>query len=198
MRLVILLLWGALCALQAVILDEAQLLNQEVKDKLTTMSAELEAKTGIKAHLITHPNTNNLPVGSIPANYLQMHDLEGEYAVLVLVPPKAGEKTGKVDLFLSNPELCDKEEILSPLPNTGSILPILTANKAEDVYNAALLNGFADVCERIAAGKNAVLTTAIGNQNRSTINFVRYFIYGFLVLAILIFAYKSMRAKIKK
>lgn len=194
MRLIILLLWGALCTLQAIVLDEANILKPEVEERLTQMSAELEARTGVKAHLLTHLNPDNLTLSNLAGEYFEQRD---EFAVLVLVPKKAGEKAGKVDLFLSSPDLCDKSEVLSPLPNTGSILPILVANKAEDIYNAAMLNGFADICERIAANKGSALTSQLGNENRTTLNIVRYFVYGFLLFGVILFAYKSLKAKQK-
>ena len=112
----------------------------------------------------------------------------------MLVPKKIDEKTGKVDIILSNPNLLDKDAVLSPMPNTGTILPLL-ASKRDDIYNAALLNGFADIAERIALSKGVELQSAIGSSNKTTLTWIRYPLYGFLLFAIIVFVTKSLRKK---
>lgn len=192
MRILFLLFWGALCALNALVFDEAKLLNKDVLLKAEELSTELEARTGVKAFLITHNNENQSRLNDIAAEFVNFTE-DAPYAVLILVPKKAGQKSGQVDIILSDPTLCEKDEILSPVPNTGSILPLLVANKAEDIYNAALLNGFADMCERIASKKGAALVSEIGSENRVAINLIRYFMYGSLGLVIFVLFFKQLK-----
>ena len=191
MRYFIAIFVGALCALNALIIDEAKLLNPNVLSKLETMSSELKEKTNINAHLLTSTNPNNLSLKELASTKFE---LSGEYAILVLVPKKIDEKTGKVDIILSNPDLLDKDAVLSPMPNTGTILPLL-ASKRDDIYNAALLNGFADIAERIALSKGVELQSAIGSSNKTTLTWIRYLLYGFLLFAIIVFVTKSLRKK---
>lgn len=191
MRYFIAIFVGALCALNAFIIDEAKLLNPNVLAKLDEMSSELKEKTNVNAHLLTSTNPNNLSLKELASANLE---LGGEYAVLVLVPKKLDEKTGKVDIILSDPALLDKDAVLSPMPNTGTILPLL-ASKRDDIYNAALLNGFADIAERIAASKGVELASAIGSSNKTTLTWIRYPLYGFLLFAIIVFVLKSLRKK---
>lgn len=179
--------------LNANVIDNAKLLNPSVLIKINQLGNELENKTGIRVDLLTSQNENNLSLSELAKPYLP----RAPYAFLVLVPAKPGQKSGKVDLFLSDNALVDKDEVLSPRPNTGSILPILVANKAEDIYNAALLNGYADICERIANSKNITLENAIGSQNRNTLNALRYLIYSLVFLALIVLMYKKYIKKAK-
>ena len=192
MRILFLLFWGALCALNALVFDKAKLLNKDVLLKTEELSTELEARTGVKAFLITHNNDQKQKLKDIVAQYVDF-ETNKPYAVLILVPKKAGQKSGQVDIILSDPTLCEKDEILSPVPNTGSILPLLVANKAEDIYNAALLNGFADMCEKIAARKDTALVSELGSENRVAINLIRYFMYGSLGLVIFVLFFKQLK-----
>lgn len=180
--------------LSANVIDEAKLLNPNVLAKINQLGSELESKTGVRVDLLTHENKDELNLHELVKPYLS----KAPYALLVLVPPKAGQKSGKVDIFLSESNLVDKDEVLSPRPNTGSILPVLVANKAEDIYNAALLNGYADICERIAASKGIALENAIGSSNRNTLNVLRYFIYGSILLVLGVFVYKKYFKKASK
>lgn len=179
--------------LNANVIDNAKLLNPSVLTKINQLGNELENKTGIRVDLLTSQNENNLSLSELAKPYLP----RAPYALLVLVPAKPGQKSGKVDLFLSDNALVNKDEILSPRPNTGSILPILVANKAEDIYNAALLNGYADICERIANSKNITLENAIGSQNRNTLNALRYLIYSLVLLVLIMLIYKKYIKKAK-
>lgn len=63
--------------------------------------------------------------------------------------------------------------MLSPYPGTGSILPILATNKG-DIYNAAILNGYGDMVDRLAQARGIELQHSIGNANRDTINILEF------------------------
>ncbi len=90
--------------------------------------------------------------------------------------------------------LIDKEAVLSPYPGTGSILPILATNKG-DIYNAAILNGYADIVDRVAKSLGLQLEHSIGNANRDTINILRILIYGFICFALLYYAQRRIKRK---
>jgi hypothetical protein len=78
----------------------------------------------------------------------------------------------------------DKEQILSPFPNSGTILPILTmkAKKAtvSEKFAAAVQNGYTDLAEQIAESKGVVLQTAVGSSNKTIINILRLIFYGMI------------------
>ncbi len=160
----------------AEVLDEAGIFNDEVKALATAISDELYAKSGVRINLVSQTS-------------LREPGLSG--VTLAFVPTTTGEHAqhGKVKIFAA-PELLalfDADAVMSPYPHKGTILPILANPKATDIYNAAALNGFADIAERIAKTKGVELQTSIGSANRQTLNAVRFGAYGFLAGVVLIF-----------
>ncbi|ANE35475.1 putative membrane protein [Campylobacter iguaniorum] len=177
--------------LNATVIDNANILSVPVKDKLDTIGLELQTKTGIKFDLITFAKLDGQKLEFLIEPYIK--DLS--YVVLALVPKELGAKSGKVDIFGSNDalKLFDKEAVLSPYPESGSIIPILVSKKETDIYNAAMLNGYADVADRIASSKGVKLESSIGNSNRDTINILRYLIYGSIILVIVVFMIRKFK-----
>ncbi len=57
--------------------------------------------------------------------------------------------------------------------------------------SAALLNGYADLSERIAKSKNIELENALGNTNRDLISFLNISIFGFLFMVIGRYLYRK-------
>ena len=86
--------------LSANVIDEAKLLNPNVLAKINQLGSELESKTGVRVDLLTHENKDESNLHELVKPYLP----NAPYALLVLVPPKAGQKSGKVDIFLSDGE----------------------------------------------------------------------------------------------
>ena len=74
-------------------------------------------------------------------------------------------------------------------------MPILASNKGKDIYNAAILNGYADITERIARYFNIKLENSIGNANRDTLNVLRIGIYGFLCIAALYYVQRKVKKR---
>lgn len=184
----ILLAFFALAGLLgASVINKDAILSPEVSAKIAQISSELKEKTGVNTLVIA---TNDLGKTS-PNELVSSLNLAPPYAVLLLskaVRAKDGSIHPLVDIIASDEalKLFDKAQILSPFPERGTILPILTSNKGKDIYNAALLNGYADLAEQIASSKGVKLQSGIGSANKHTLNFLRYLIYGFLVVAVVI------------
>lgn len=98
----------------------------------------------------------------------------------------------KVDIIGSKGALTliDKEAVLSPYPGIGSILPILATNKG-DIYNAAILNGYGDMVDRLAQARGIELQHSIGNANRDTINILKIFNLWLYLLCVVILRSKK-------
>ncbi|MCW1359687.1 hypothetical protein [Campylobacter sp. CCS1377] len=161
-------------------------LNDKVVNELNLMGNELYEKTGVfvAAAISDKTDFNEL---------LKFKDkLPSPFILLVL-----SKKSHQLDIIATKEALVffDKEKVLSPYPWSGSILPLLSSNKAKDQFNAAVLNGYSDIVDQVASYFNIKLVHSIGNANRDTLNVLRIGIYGFICIMALLYIQKKMRRK---
>lgn len=168
------------------VIDNANIISEAVEIKLNSIAQELKSKSGVSLDLLTIENVSGVNLKTEADIHIKT--LKPPYVVLAIVPKDFSSKAGQLDIFASNDALAlfDKEAVLSPFPQTGSIIPLLTQNKGKDIYNSSMLNGYADIADQIAASKNITLESSIGSQNRDTINIFRYLIYGSIILVIIV------------
>ena len=165
------------------VINNDEILSQKVSVKLNEIGSELYAKSGI-----------NLVVGVYKDGELEAlfkdQNLSSPYAFLLLIKGKK-----KVEIFAdaNTSKLFNKEQILSVNPESGTIIPILVSKNGKDVYNAAILNGYADIAEQIASSLNLQLESRVGNSNKTTLNFLRFFIYGLVAFFIIVIFYKKVK-----
>lgn len=165
------------------VINNDEILSQKVSVKLNEIGSELYAKSGI-----------NLAVGIYKDGDLEAlfkeQNLSSPYAFLLLIKNKK-----KVEIFAdaNTSKLFNKEQILSVNPESGTIIPILVSKNGKDVYNAAILNGYADIAEQIASSLNFQLESSVGNSNKTTLNFLRFFIYGLVAFFIIVVFYKKVK-----
>ena len=165
------------------VINNDEILSQKVSVKLNEIGSELYAKSGI-----------NLVVGVYKDGELEAlfkeQNLSSPYAFLLLIKDKK-----KVEIFTdaNTSKLFNKEQILSVNPESGTIIPILVSKNGKDVYNAAILNGYADIAEQIASSLNFQLESSVGNSNKTTLNFLRFFIYGLVAFFIIVVFYKKVK-----
>jgi hypothetical protein len=165
------------------VINNDEILSQKVSVKLNEIGSELYAKSGI-----------NLVVGVYKDGELEAlfkeQNLSSPYAFLLLIKDKK-----KVEIFADSntSKLFNKEQILSVNPESGTIIPILVSKNGKDVYNAAILNGYADIAEQIASSLNLQLESSVGNSNKTTLNFLRFFIYGLVAFFIIVIFYKKVK-----
>ncbi len=165
------------------VINNDEILSQKVSVKLNEIGSELYAKSGI-----------NLVVGVYKDGELEAlfkdQNLSSPYAFLLLIKGKK-----KVEIFAdaNTSKLFNKEQILSVNPESGTIIPILVSKNGKDVYNAAILNGYADIAEQIASSLNLQLESSVGNLNKTTLNFLRFFIYGLVAFFIIVIFYKKVK-----
>lgn len=167
------------------VLYNESVLSPKVVEEINLISKELYQKTDIYTGVVIGDKAD------FKTLIQKTDNLPKSYILLVL-----SKNSHKVDIIGSKGvlNLIDKEAILSPYSGTGSILPILATNKG-DIYNAAILNGYADIADRVAEARGVKLEHSIGNANRDTINILRILIYGFICFALLYYAQRRMKRK---
>ncbi len=165
------------------VINNDEILSQKVSVKLNEIGSELYAKSGI-----------NLAVGIYKDGELEAlfkeQNLSSPYAFLLLIKDKK-----KVEIFAdaNTSKLFNKGQILSVNPESGTIIPILVSKNGKDVYNAAILNGYADIAEQIASSLNFQHESTVGNSNKTTLNYLRFFIYGLVAFFIIVVFYKKVK-----
>ena len=171
-----------------IVLVNQNILSPAVSEKIAVLGEELASKSGVFAGVAVYESLDGKTLKEAAAQL----NLTPPYALLLLAKTEH-----KVEIFADHQtlKLFDKEKILSPYPNSGSILPILASKNGKDIFNAAVLNGYADLAEQIAASKGVSLQNAVGNQNRRTLDAFRIFIYGSIALVICVAAFRKFRRK---
>lgn len=168
------------------ILENNGILNQKVTAEIEKIGTELYQKTGIFLALAISQSKSLEELLNLQENFKE------PFALLVL-----SVNSHKVDIISSKEvaSFFDKNAVLSPYAGEGSILPILTSPKGKDIYNAAMLNGYADIAEKIANYFHIKLESSIGNANKDTLNILRIIFYSFICFAILFYFSRKVRKK---
>ena len=165
------------------VINNDEILSQKVSVKLNEIGSELYQKSGINLVVGLYKD------GELDALFKEQN-LSLPYAFLLLIKDKK-----KVEIFAdaNTSKLFNKEQILSVNPESGTIIPILVSKNGKDVYNAAILNGYADIAEQIASSLNLQLESSVGNSNKTTLNFLRFFIYGLVAFFVIVVFYKKVK-----
>lgn len=171
---------------QNFVLFNESVLSDKVVEQINAMGKELYAKSGIFVGVAVGENTE------LQALEAKANELQAPFALLVL-----SKNSHKVNIITSKEVevFFDKEAVLSPYAGEGSILPILASNKGKDIYNAAILNGYADITDKIAKYFKIKLVTSIGSANKDTLNVLRIAIYGFICIAALYYVQRKVRRR---
>lgn len=166
------------------------IISQKVSQKVESLGNELFLKTKVSVYVAIPKSLEKMDVKKY-GEFLSK-DLKQPFVLLTLA-----KNEQKVDIVNSKSldDKFDKESTLSPFPWDGTIIPLLSVKKENDKYNAAVLNGYADIVEQIAASHNVILEGAIGSTNKDIYHYVKILIYGFLVFVILRYLYKRIRGK---
>jgi hypothetical protein len=175
------------------VLKDDLFMHPEFINKIEVLGNEVEAKTGVAIYVLILKTTNGESLSVIGKD--ELAKLPQNSAILTFT-----ETEQKVDIVGYDEvlKLFDRDQILSPYPWSGTILPILGEKIKTDPrnkYSVALFNGYADIVEQIANSKNVVLENGVGDANKIVINSLRLVFYGVILLAVFFYFYKKFKRK---
>ncbi len=186
---------GAIASLtlNSQILINENIVNPKASAKINEIGAEILAKTNINIYLIAVNNLGGKKIKDYEAE--KAEELKKPYILLTL------SKDDKQVDIISSPiatDKFDKEDVLDP--TGGTIIPILVTKvkkdmKIDDKHSAAMLNGYADIAAQVANSYDIELKSGLGDTNRIIINLIRLFVYGSILLVILMYLKRRFLGK---
>jgi len=185
------LLFSNVYAKDNLILCNNSIVNSRAIGEIEKIGTELKEKSGISAYICVKKSIGHEKIKKFERNLTK--NIKGSYILLTLAL-----KQQKVDITTSQDikNLIDIDAILSPF--TGTIIPILTSRKTKDKYSAAVLNGYADITDRVAGKLKIKLKSGIGDTNRILIDILRIIIYGSFLYFIIVYSVKKYRYRKKR
>lgn len=180
------------------ILSHDELIDPRAIAKINEIGTEVETKTGVKIYLFVKENygiDDSLSMKEkfekikIYENQL-LHNLNTPYVLITMSLDQT-----HLNLFTS-PELdsiIDKNEILNDY-----IIPLLASkdkNKLFSKVSAALLNGYAQIGDEIAASKNIKLESSIGSGGKTFGTIWKVFMYFIIVTGLVAYTIAVLKSK---
>lgn len=189
--ILILFFHSNLIAKDNLILCNDGVVNSRAIGEINKIGTEIKEKTGISIYLCVKKSIKDQKIKLFEKELTLK--IKKPYIILTLAV-----KDQKVDIATSKntKNLIDIDSVLSPF--TGTIIPILTSRKTKDKYSAAMLNGYADIADRVAGKKNIKLNSSIGDTNRILVDILRIIIYSAFLYFIVMYARKKYIMKKKR
>jgi len=163
------------------------ILPQKTVDKINEIGKELRQKTGVSLYVAVVKKMDQKKIVDFEKSLTK--DLKPPFILLAL-----SVEDQKVDIYSSDDvkKRFNKEQILSPYPWEGSIIPILTAHfkNQKAAIEAAILNGYSEIAEQVAKSYGIKLKSAIGNTNRNIYYWLRILFYSIIALIFINFIYR--------
>lgn len=173
-------------------------LNQKAADKIFQIGSELKSKTGSSVYIFSQ-NSSNFPDGInreqkskiIKEKESQLiSKMSGSSAMIFI---SLGDP--HINLFLSKDleGVVDKDSILDDY-----IVPLLASkdkNSLISKYSAAVLNGYAEITDRIAESKGLKLDSSIGTAGTEVSAIWKVFLYSMIIGGLLLYTYAVLRSK---
>lgn len=171
--------------------DPDEIVLDKAEEKIQEMALEIYNKTGIVSRLDI---IKKLPAKQTITQYGKQNAQDINSSSFVLV--SFSQDDMQVDLITSSDlkDVIDKDEILDDY-----IITILVAQNKKKTdqqkYSAALLNGMAEVADRLASYKKITLESSIGSESKNFYDGLMVIIKIMVLLTILAFGYSWFKGK---
>ncbi len=174
-----------------ILCNDNGIVNNRAIGEIAKLGDELRAKSGISVYLCVEKSIKNKKIKDFEKSLIPK--MRKPYILLAMAV-----NNQKVDIQTSayTKKLIDVDSVLSPF--NGTIIPILTTRKNKDKYSAAMLNGYADITDRVAGNLNIKLKSSIGNTNRILVDILRIIVYGSFLYFTVMYIRKKYIMKKKK
>lgn len=174
-----------LFASNGVLINQGNVLNDRVISQINVISSEVYEKTGV--FLGVSISDDNDFKNLFDTSKQLVKDYE-KYAVIVL------DSSSKRISILNSKNMDDvisKDKLLNFyylkwgfFPTQGAILPLISSPKAQDPYNAGILNGFGEMSFEVAEKFNIILDNAFANTNQNFLNSIRMIFYAVVIIVL--------------
>jgi len=172
-------------------------------EQIEPMGAELLEKTGIHLYLSLIKETDN-----------NQSIIEYQQDLIKRLPEPAVlfsfvENSKQVQIYAEDKslyKLFDREQIMDPLAIwpffNGRVIPIIGAKAPKEIedkdkYAVAMFNGYAEISEQIAASKNVMLSTSVGDTNKTFYKVLITILFSISFITVLKLARDAYRRKNK-
>jgi len=173
-------------------------MDPRAQDKIFEIGNETKSK--LQANLYIHVYENNgIDINADRKTRQKMmkekekmivEGLEKPYAVLAISIEQL-----YTNILLSEEleEIIDKDDILD-----GYVIPLLASKDKNTLYaktSAAVLNGYAQMADSIAASKNITLDSSIGSEGKTASSIWRVFMYTLVVSGLVLYIIIILKEK---
>ncbi len=182
------------------ILNHDELIDPRAIAKINEIGTEVETKTGVKIYLFVKENYGfedslNMKEKFEKIKIYENQLLQNLNTPYVLITMSLDQT--HLNLFTSEElnSIIDKNEILNDY-----IIPLLASkdkNKLFSKVSAALLNGYAQIGDEIAASKNIKLESSIGSGGKTAGTIWKVFMYFIIVTGLVAYTIAILKSKKK-
>jgi len=180
------------------ILNDTGLLDPRAKEKINQIGTEVKQKLNVNIY-IDLKGTNGIDMNLPRPKRIELtrqkdkeilKHVKGNYIVLVLA---LEQMYANILMPKEFENIIDKNDILD-----GYVIPLLAShdkNRIGAKASAAVLNGYAQIADSLAAKKNIKLKSSIGSQGKTASTIWRVFMYSIVVFGIVAYVIIVLRER---
>ena len=180
------------------ILKHDGLIDQRAQTKIFEIGSEVQSKLNVNIYVDVKEN-NGLDMDLSREERIKLmkdieknivKDLKKPYVVIALA---IDQIYANILISDSLKDVVDRDEILD-----GYVIPLLASKDKNTLFtktSAALLNGYAQMADSIAAAQNVELQSSIGSGNKTFSTIWKMFMYTLVLAGIILYAIIVMREK---
>jgi len=183
---------------QTFILNDDNLIDNRLKEKITQMGSEVKSKLGVNIYVYAK---SSLDLGNSiktkeKIEAVKSHEkellktLQNPYVILTIYVEES-----IVNLIFSDnlKKIIDKDDILN-----GYVVPLLASKDKNTLYSkvsAAILNGYSEIADVLAKAQDIKLESSIESQGKIAGTIWRVFMYFLVISGILAYTYAVLRKR---